>query len=99
MWINNAIPATGWSNFQPEIDFLGAKARIESGINRTPVYPLPPTDTGLQVLGKMENHQKTGSFKARGALNNLGKLTAWERSRGVVASSSGNHGQALAWAA
>jgi threonine dehydratase len=47
----------------------------------------------------MENLQVTGAFKARGACNNIAKLSAEQRSRGVVASSSGNHGRALAWAA
>ncbi len=99
MWINDAIPRTGWSELCPEIDFIAAKARIEEGIQATPLLPLPVTGMGLRVLGKMENRQKTGSFKARGALNNLAMLNPEERSRGVVASSSGNHGQALAWAA
>src|SRR4029078_12358173 len=43
--------------------------------------------------------QKTGSCKARGALNRLAALTAEERERGVVTWSAGNHAQAVAWAA
>ncbi len=48
---------------------------------------------------KPENLQKTGSFKLRGAYNRVVTLTDEEKSRGVVAASAGNHGQALAYAA
>ncbi len=55
--------------------------------------------TGGRVHLKLENFQKTGSFKPRGALVNLLRLTPEERSRGVITVSAGNHAQALAWAA
>jgi threonine dehydratase len=48
---------------------------------------------------KAELFQRTGSFKARGALNRLRSLTPAERRRGVIGVSAGNHAQALAWAA
>ena len=48
---------------------------------------------------KWENHQITGSFKLRGALNKLLTLQPWERERGLVTASAGNHGQGVAWAA
>lgn len=48
---------------------------------------------------KCESLQKTGSFKARGALNAVKQLSAAERERGVIAVSAGNHAQGLAWAA
>jgi threonine dehydratase len=51
------------------------------------------------VFIKPENLQKTGSFKIRGAYNRLATLTDEQKSRGVVAASAGNHGQALAYAA
>lgn len=54
---------------------------------------------GGPVFLKCENLQRTGAFKARGALNAVRSLTAAERARGVTTYSSGNHGQALAWAA
>ena len=54
---------------------------------------------GVPVHLKLENLQRTGSFKIRGATYRLSRLTEQERARGVVASSSGNHGRALAWAA
>ncbi len=48
---------------------------------------------------KPENLQKTGSFKIRGAYNRIAALSAEEKTRGVIAASAGNHGQALAYAA
>jgi threonine dehydratase len=51
------------------------------------------------VLLKAENLQRTGAFKARGAVNKIATLTDDERRAGVVAASAGNHGQAVAWAA
>ena len=55
--------------------------------------------TGWNVLLKCENLQLTGSFKIRGALAAIGCLSPEERERGVVASSAGNHGLGLAYAA
>ena len=51
------------------------------------------------VYLKLENEQITGSFKVRGALNALGSLPEKQRERGVVASSAGNHGMGVAFAA
>jgi threonine dehydratase len=51
------------------------------------------------VFLKLENTQTTGSFKLRGALNVVGTLTAEQRQAGVVASSAGNHGLGVAYAA
>jgi len=53
--------------------------------------------TGLEVFLKLENLQRTGSFKERGALNKLLTLTEVERSRGVIAASAGNHAQGVAF--
>lgn len=52
-----------------------------------------------QLFFKCENFQKTGSFKARGATNAVRKLSTEQKAKGVCTHSSGNHGQALAWAA
>lgn len=52
-----------------------------------------------QVFLKTENLQKTGSFKVRGAFNKISLLTPTEKSRGVIASSAGNHAQGVALAA
>lgn len=53
--------------------------------------------TGNSVYLKLDNLQRTGSFKERGALNKLLTLTAEERSRGVIAASAGNHAQGVAY--
>ncbi|MGK2875258.1 MAG: threonine ammonia-lyase [Nocardioides sp.] len=54
---------------------------------------------GVPVLLKCENLQRTGSFKIRGAFTRISRLSAEERSRGVVAASAGNHAQGVALAA
>jgi threonine dehydratase len=53
---------------------------------------------GVRLLLKCENFQKTGSFKARGALNKVSQLDRAAVERGVVTFSAGNHAQSLAWA-
>ena len=53
--------------------------------------------TGAEVWVKFENHQFTGAFKERGALNKLSKLTDAEKKRGVIAASAGNHAQGVAY--
>jgi threonine dehydratase len=53
--------------------------------------------SGNQVFLKLENLQKTGSYKERGALNRILNLTAEERGRGLIAASAGNHAQAVSF--
>jgi threonine dehydratase len=72
-----------------------ARRRIESHIRHTPLTH--DARRGLYI--KWENHQVTGSFKARGALNKVLALEPWEREAGLVAVSAGNHGQGVALAA
>lgn len=55
-------------------------------------------DHEMNLFFKWENHQVTGSFKARGALNKVLSLQEWEYQRGLVAASAGNHGQGVALA-
>jgi threonine dehydratase len=55
--------------------------------------------TGREVFLKAENLQRTGAFKARGAVNRIATLSEAGRVSGVVTASAGNHGQAVAWAA
>jgi len=55
--------------------------------------------TGNQVYLKMENLQRTGSFKLRGAYNKIANLSEFEKKNGVIASSAGNHAQGVALAA
>src|SRR4051794_11729884 len=67
----------------------------------TPVLPAKrlARQVGGEVWLKLENLQVTGSFKVRGAVNRLSRMTAEERAAGVLAASAGNHAQAVAWAA
>jgi threonine dehydratase len=72
-----------------------AAARIAPYVSETPIVPLTPTGIGL----KAESLHPIGAFKIRGAFNALLGLGEDERRRGVVAHSSGNHAQAVAYAA
>jgi threonine dehydratase len=81
-------------------ELRAARRRIAGVAVRTPLLPCPWAETAAHTLHlKPENLQPTGAFKIRGAYNRLAALTAEERARGVVAQSSGNHGQAVAYAA
>jgi threonine dehydratase len=75
-----------------------AAERIRGVAWRTPLFPASRYDDGKVYL-KLECLQRTGSFKVRGAWNRMSRVTAEELSRGFVAVSSGNHGQAVAWCA
>ncbi|MFT4540112.1 MAG: threonine dehydratase [Planctomycetota bacterium] len=87
-----------WSRFD-SIDFQAAAAALEGVLRRTPLLPFDAPDTRIELRLKLENQQETGAFKARGAWNQVSQLTEAERTAGVVATSSGNHGKALSWAA
>lgn len=78
-----------------------ARDRIAPYIHWTPVFTSETLSglTGTRLHLKAENLQKTGAFKARGALNAVAQLTPEERAAGVVTFSAGNHGQGLAYAA
>ena len=82
-------------------DVEQAAAAIAPHVRRTPLLRFPGLDAiaGAPVWLKVESLQVTGSFKARGAFNALLGLSPEARARGVVAYSTGNHGQAIAWAA
>jgi threonine dehydratase len=83
-------------------DIVAARARIRDQVHETPVLTsrrLGDRAGGVRLSLKCESFQRTGSFKARGALNAMMQLSAAERKRGVVTVSAGNHAQALAWAA
>jgi threonine dehydratase len=72
-----------------------ARATLAGRLPRTPLL----SSRTLNARLKCELFQRTGSFKARGALNKISSLTADERRRGVIAISAGNHAQATAYAA
>lgn len=78
-----------------------AHKRISPHIHRTPLLTNQTLSelVGAEVFLKCENLQKVGAFKARGAMNAVLSLSADEKAKGVATHSSGNHGQALAWAA
>ena len=78
-----------------------AKAAFEGVIRPTPlVYSTSFSALfGADIYLKLENLQKTGSFKPRGAYNKIRSLSGEEKKRGVIAASSGNHAQGVAWAA
>jgi len=82
-------------------DVRAAHERIRPYIHRTPVLASRRIDeqVGARAFFKCEIFQKVGAFKARGAFSRLTLLSAEERTRGVVAFSSGNHAQAVALAA
>jgi len=86
----------------PDYAEIEAAARRIAGVcSGTPLLDSPTLNAylGGRLFVKAEGLQKTGSFKLRGAFNRLSLLTDDERRRGVVAVSSGNHGQAVAYAA
>jgi threonine dehydratase len=78
-------------------EIRAAAARLAGVAVRTPLVPFPGADPRL--LLKPESLQPTGSFKLRGAYTAISALPADVRARGVVAHSSGNHAQAVAYAA
>jgi threonine dehydratase len=82
-------------------DVLGARQRIAPYLRPTPLYRYPALDamTGARLWVKHENHQPVGAFKVRGGVNLVSQLSADERDRGVIAASTGNHGQSVAYAA
>jgi len=76
-----------------------AARRIRPHVLETPVEPSPELGRrgGAEVLLKLENLQRTGSFKLRGAMNRLLTLPPEALAAGVVTASSGNHGAAVSW--
>ena len=83
------------------IDVLDAAKRIRGYLQPTPLrsYPSLARLLGADVNVKHENHNPTGAFKVRGGINLVSRLTDDERERGVIAASTGNHGQSVAYAA
>ena len=82
-------------------DVEAAAERIDDVVRRTPLeYSYSFSDvTGADVRLKLENFQRTGAFKLRGATNRIATLSAAEREAGVVTASAGNHAQGVALAA
>jgi threonine dehydratase len=82
-------------------DVLDARRRIAPYLRPTPLYRYGALDevVGAEVFVKHENHQPVGAFKVRGGVNLVSQLDEQERERGVIAASTGNHGQSIAYAA
>src|SRR5437016_3188588 len=80
---------------------LSAYHRIRPLVVETPVESIGELvpESSVRLLAKLENLQKTGSFKLRGATNKISLLTAPQRAGGVIAASNGNHGLGVALAA
>lgn len=82
-------------------DVLDARRRISPYLRPTPLYGYAGISRllGAEVFVKHENHLPVGAFKVRGGVNLISQLGPEERRRGVVAASTGNHGQSVAYAA
>ena len=80
-------------------DIEAARERSKGAVYYSPCLPSIPLSelTGMEIFCKLDNLQRTGSFKERGARNVLSQLPAEQKKRGVIAASAGNHGQALAY--
>ena len=82
-------------------DVLKARRQIASYLHRTPMHSYPAINEliGAEVFIKHENYQPVGAFKVRGGINLISQLSSEERDRGVIAASTGNHGQSVSYAA
>jgi threonine dehydratase len=80
-------------------DIEAARERIRDAVYYSPCrHSVALSElTGLAIYCKVENRQRTGSFKERGARNALAQLSPEQQKRGVIAASAGNHAQALAY--
>ena len=94
-----AAPVDGWPAGGWPAAIAAAGRAIAPYVRRTPLFASPRLSelAGADVHLKLENLQHTGSFKLRGAMNKLLSLSPAQRSAGVVAASSGNHGAAVAY--
>jgi len=80
-------------------DIEAARELIAGAVYYSPCqHSIPLSEiTGMEIFCKLDNLQRTGSFKERGARNALSQLPPDQQKRGVVAASAGNHAQALAY--
>src|SRR5687768_11628203 len=82
-------------------EVIAAQRRIAPHLNRTPLYTYPALSelVGTEVWVKHENHLPIGAFKVRGGINLAAQLSDDERAAGLIAASTGNHGQSVAYGA
>jgi threonine dehydratase len=80
-------------------DIRAAAERLDGQVIRTPLVPAARMSEvlGCELYLKLENLQRTGSFKDRGAYMRLSQLSESESKRGVIAMSAGNHAQGVAY--
>jgi threonine dehydratase len=80
-------------------DIEAARDRIKDAVHYSPCqHSIPLSEiTGMEIFCKLDNLQRTGSFKERGARNALAQFPPDQQKRGVIAASAGNHAQALAY--
>ncbi|MFT7598715.1 MAG: threonine dehydratase [Acidimicrobiales bacterium] len=102
-WASPASDHGEWPTTVPDTDYLKRilTARVYDVAEETPLEPAPLLSKRLKnnVLLKREDLQPVFSFKLRGAFNKMAGLTPEQRTRGVIASSAGNHAQGVALAA
>ncbi len=81
-------------------DVLAAAPRVHAVLSPTPLFEWPGLSRllGGHFFLKHENHQPVGAFKVRGGINLVGQLSDAEKQAGIIGSSTGNHGQSLAFA-
>jgi threonine dehydratase len=82
-------------------DVLRARRQIRPYLPPTPLHTYPALNNllGTQAYVKHENYQPIGAFKVRGGINLVSQLSPEERERGLIAASTGNHGQSVAYGA
>ncbi len=100
----NAVSDRGSATNSPPLattfqDITAARERIRGAVYYSPCPRSIPLSeiTGMQIYCKLDNLQRTGSFKERGARNALAQLPNEQQKLGVIAASAGNHAQALAY--
>ena len=83
------------------VDVLAARSRIRPHLAPSPLRNYPALDrlVGTTVWIKHDNLLPTGAFKVRGGVNLMSQLDLATRARGVIAASTGNHGQSVAFSA
>ncbi|MBI5668354.1 MAG: threonine/serine dehydratase [Chloroflexi bacterium] len=83
------------------VDVLLARRQIRPYLPATPLHRYPAMDAliGTEVYVKHENYQPVGAFKVRGGINLVSQLSPEECQRGLIAASTGNHGQSVSYAA
>ncbi len=82
-------------------DVLQARRNLRAYLRPTPLYHYPALSAmvGAETWVKHENHQPVGAFKVRGGVHLISQLDETQRKAGVIAASTGNHGQSIAYAA